>query len=114
MALFIEETCAAALSGSFACACTCGKPNSTAVWVPFFRLHGSQASARLLTRSLPPLALGILCSSSRGIPVPPQHEHRCSHLSRKYSPTRSPSTSPSSYCSPLLPPSSSFSLTTLS
>src|SRR5436305_8227931 len=112
MAPFIQKTCVAFFSGIFARTCTCGKPNSTAVWafqgrylivvgarlcprprflarrdgrgqaraptgnvfsqiptfervvwVPFFRLHGLQASTKLLTLLQPPLALGIICAS---------------------------------------------------
>ena len=51
-------TAAASLSGAFARAIRCGKPNSAAVRLPFFWLQLSHASVRFDTRSEPPRALG--------------------------------------------------------
>jgi hypothetical protein len=53
-------------SGALAWAWIWGKPNSSAVRSPFFWLHGSQASVRLLMRLVPPRVLGTICSTCSG------------------------------------------------
>src|SRR5439155_18185241 len=68
----VAFTAVASFKGCFARACTSGCPHSAAVWRPFCWLHGTHASVRLDTRSLPPRTLGTICSISSGTCCAPQ------------------------------------------
>ena len=61
---------------------------------PFFVLQGVQASVRLLTRLLPPLALGTICSTSSGTFVLWQYAHVRPHFSNRYCLTSKPASVP--------------------
>src|SRR2546430_5291540 len=95
--LFREDTCAASFNGTRAFACTSGKPNSAAVCCPLRRLQAWQARVRLLARLLPPLDLGIICSSSKGTSRASQYAHVLCHFVKTYSRRKYPCSSPCWY-----------------
>src|ERR1019366_199327 len=59
--------------------------NTAISCVPFAVLHFSQARVRLLTRSLPPLARGTICSTCKGTFSFEQYAHVLPHFSKRYS-----------------------------
>jgi hypothetical protein len=63
----VAFTAAASFNGFRACSWTKGWKNSSAVWLPFFKLHFLHARVKLLIRLLPPRVFGIICSTSKSL-----------------------------------------------
>src|ERR1019366_5833455 len=96
----VALTAAASFNGALACARmrfnTAGffLRNTTISCVPLAVLHFSQASVRLLIRSLPPFARGTTCSTCKGTFFFAQYAHVLPHFSSKYSRVSYPASVP--------------------
>src|ERR1019366_1109248 len=104
----VAFTAVASFNGAFACARmrfnTSGffLRNTAISCVPLARLHFSQARVRLLTRSLPPLARGTICSICKGTFSFAQYAHVRPHFSRRYSRVSYPANVPCWYSTPAI------------